>query len=110
MIFETVQEQLDPIIKVIHSSNKAYTIAYEPIWSIGTGLIPDYDYLQKVYSRIGQLIQATPSAQAARLIYGGSVDEKSIQNITKVTEIGGFLIGGASLDFQKFQKIVLLGI
>ncbi len=109
MVFDILQAQLDPITSVIASFKNPYTIAYEPIWSIGTGLVPDNDYLQKVYAWLGKQLQADPPTQSGRLIYGGSVDDNSIQNIIKVAEIGGFLVGGASLDFQKFQKIVLLG-
>ncbi len=108
LVFDVLQKQLDPVTKIM-TSNANFAVAYEPIWSIGTGLIPGYDYLNKVYSWLHAQITTIAPEASWRLLYGGSVDEKNVQNITKVTQIGGFLVGGASLDFQKFQKIVLLG-
>ncbi len=108
--FDILHSQLDPILKSVKSHNKEFVVAYEPVWSIGTGLIPDSKYLHKVYRWLNATIQEKNLQTTWRLLYGGSVDEKNIQTIIKVGEINGFLIGGASLDFQKFQKIVLLGI
>lgn len=92
-------------IKVI-SNHPHICIAYEPVWSIGTGSVPSNDHIRGVFRQITMLITEVAPQCKATLLYGGSVDENTVAELKKIYGIGGFLIGGASLDFQKFEKIV----
>ncbi len=106
-----IEQQLTPVIEYIQNAefqNKDLYFAYEPVWSIGTGLIASPEYLATIFAWIRSLLsEKLPTAQIAYL-YGGSVNADNITQFKEISEIDGFLIGGASLDFQKLQKIVLL--
>jgi triosephosphate isomerase len=86
-----------------HWGKSPLVIAYEPVWVIGSGKIPEISYLQQIFTWLSA--KDVPNCQ---LLYGGSVDEKNIAQLVQIEGIDGFLIGGASLDFQKLQKIVSL--
>lgn len=105
-----LEQQLTPVINVLVEDtwiDATLCFAYEPIWSIGTGLIAESTYLENIFSFITDLVGTRlPNAQIM-LLYGGSVNNNNIKMLKKNSLIEGFLIGGASLDFQKFQKIVL---
>lgn len=104
--YAVLEQQLSPILDILASHKQPFTIAYEPIWSIGTGIIPSLDYLNEIFDWLEKTIQNIPGG---RLLYGGSVHPDNAASLTTIQSLGGFLIGGASLDFQKFQKIVSLG-
>lgn len=100
--FDILTTQLKPIIPQL--KDKPCVIAYEPVWSIGTGIVPEASYLAEVVAWV-----KTQVPDSCRLLYGGSVDDENAAQLLQIEGIDGFLIGGASLDFQKFQKIVSLG-
>ena len=75
-------------------------IAYEPVWSIGTGLIPRSKDLFEVVKFIKQKIKNQ------KVLYGGSVNPKNINELKSIRNIDGFLIGGASQDSKKFIDII----
>jgi len=104
-----LQEQLNPVINTIKATSiDNFCIAYEPIWAIGTGTIPSNDEIAQVLGWIDQeLSKAVPSIKR-RLLYGGSVNPDNARDLASIEGIGGFLVGGASTDFQKFEKIVSL--
>ncbi len=74
-------------------------IAYEPTWAIGSGRACDPDEAEKVRMIIKETINS-------RIIYGGSVDPLNIVEYIKKTSFSGFLVGGASLDSEKFSAIL----
>ena len=77
-------------------------IAYEPVWSIGTGLIPKSDDLLNSISFIkNKFVKKTP-----KVLYGGSVNAKNIAQLKDISVIDGFLIGGASQSSKKFIDII----
>ncbi|MCM1000822.1 MAG: triosephosphate isomerase [Wolbachia endosymbiont of Melophagus ovinus] len=77
-----------------------YTVAYEPIWAIGTGHVLSND-------AIAEVIEVIKSCTGKRhVIYGGSVSSENIENLLNISNLSGVLIGSASLDFDHFYKIV----
>ena len=83
----------------IKISNKII-IAYEPVWSIGTGLIPKSNELFETISFIKK------KTEKCKILYGGSVNPKNIIDLRLINNIDGFLIGGASQDPKKFIDII----
>ena len=77
-------------------------IAYEPIWSIGSGVIPTHKDLFETIKFIKNKFRDKPQ----RVLYGGSVNPKNIINLKKVNNLDGFLVGGASQSAKKFIDIV----
>ena len=104
-----LEQQLKPILLSVTQSNFPFSIAYEPIWSIGTGIIPEHDYLNEIFDWLAQKVKDAQLSNSWRLLYGGSVNPDNAAILKKISLIHGFLIGGASLDFQKLKNLVLLG-
>jgi triosephosphate isomerase len=77
-------------------------IAYEPVWSIGTGLIPKPKDLIKSVS----FIRSRFGKKSLKILYGGSVNAGNIDQLKNISTIDGFLIGGASQDSKKFIDII----
>lgn len=81
--------------------------AYEPRWSIGTGLIPKEKDLAKNIKDIKKiLISSNKKLKNAKILYGGSVNPSNVKEIMKIKDIKGLLIGGASLNSKKFIDII----
>jgi triosephosphate isomerase len=76
-------------------------IAYEPIWSIGTGKIPSITQIEEVLNTL----KSIPGLGSAKFVYGGSVNEKNIDEICDVKSLDGVLVGGASTDVTKLNSI-----
>ncbi len=83
-------------------------IAYEPVWAIGTGVNATPQQAQEVHRFIRSLINEISKGndQKTRILYGGSVNEKNARDLIKEPNIDGFLVGTASLDPEKFYKII----
>ena len=87
-------------------NNKNIIIAYEPIWSIGTGKIPTFSELNKTTIHIKKVLKKIFKSKSSIVLYGGSVDGNNISIFKKIREIDGFLIGGASKSSKKFIDII----
>ena len=82
-------------------------IAYEPVWSIGTGKLPNIKELRKIFKFIkNELKNKFKTKKSPLVLYGGSVNPKNISMFSLVSEIDGFLIGGASQSAKKFIDII----
>ncbi len=83
-------------------------IAYEPVWAIGTGVNATPQQAQEVHRFIRSLINEISKGndQKTRILYGGSVNEKNARDLIKEPNIDGFLVGTASLDPEKFYRII----
>ncbi len=116
-IGETIQEKRKKLTKKILRSqifkglkniklNNRIIIAYEPIWSIGTGIIPKNFELIENVNFIKNLLVNKKSTKKVKVLYGGSVNTKNIDNLKKIHSLDGFLIGGASQNSKKLIDIV----
>ena len=85
------------------------SIAYEPIWAIGTGRIPTMEQIEEMHSAIrGKLrdLIGAGEADGMRILYGGSVNGENAQDIFAIEDVDGGLVGGASLTAGKFSPII----
>jgi len=84
-------------------------IAYEPVWAIGTGKVPDTDQIGEVHDFIRAKLEQRFGAGVGRavpILYGGSVKAGNAAEIFAVSNVGGALVGGASLKAADFAPIV----
>ncbi|MEL7544083.1 MAG: triose-phosphate isomerase [Pseudomonadota bacterium] len=84
------------------------TIAYEPVWAIGTGLTPTADDVAEMHAAIrATLVDVLGgSGEAMRLLYGGSVKPGNARELMAVANVNGALVGGASLKADDFLGII----
>lgn len=83
-------------------------IAYEPIWAIGTGLVPTIDDVTAMHGAIRGALEARfgGAAQDMRILYGGSVNGENAAELLGAGDVDGALVGGASLTAAKFVPII----
>ena len=81
--------------------NKNLIIAYEPVWAIGSGIIPTSEDLFKTINFIKSKVK-----KSVKVLYGGSVNDKNITELKTINNIDGYLIGGASQNSKKFIDII----
>ena len=81
--------------------NARLVVAYEPVWAIGTGLTPTEDDIVAMHAAIREAV-----GPGVRLLYGGSVKPANAKAILALPEVGGALVGGASLKAADFAGIV----
>ena len=116
---ETLEErQAGRTLEVICGQTKAslppelavspFALAYEPVWAIGTGLTPTLEQIEEAHVALRQaLIEALGAAGAAvPILYGGSVKPANAVEILQAREVGGALVGGASLKAEDFLAII----
>ena len=106
---EHVLNQVRNGLKGFHKPDlKKIVFAYEPVWAIGTGKTASAEDAQEVCTAIRielAKIGSIEIAEAARILYGGSVKSSNIVEIMKQPDIDGVLVGGASLDAEEFARI-----
>ena len=98
---------------VSRSDMERITVAYEPVWAIGTGVTATPDQAQEVHAMIRDLLGQTYDAELAesiRIQYGGSVKPSNAAELLHQADIDGALVGGASLKAADFAAIVQAGI
>ena len=98
---QVLARQISNGLKLINNKSNIL-IAYEPVWSIGTGLIPKSEDLKKSVS----FIKSKFRKKSPKVFYGGSVNPNNITELKNISMIDGFLIGGASQDSKKFIDII----
>jgi len=98
-----LNKQITIGLKGINKKSEIF-VAYEPIWAIGTGLVPNTLNLKKNLKFIQTKLKKILNNY--KILYGGSVNHKTIKFIASIENIDGFLIGGASQSSKKFIDII----
>ena len=100
-----LKKQLYNVLKKKQNS-KNLIIAYEPVWSIGTGKLPTREELINTISQIKKNLNKIFKKKIPPVLYGGSVDSNNISFFQDIRTIDGFLIGGASKSSKNFIDII----
>jgi triosephosphate isomerase len=100
-----LKRQLTKVLEKKFNKNNII-VAYEPVWSIGTGKIPTANELKKTTIYIKEVLKGIFKKNSPAVLYGGSVDGSNVEMFKEIKEIDGFLIGGASKTSKKFIDII----
>ena len=102
---DVLKQQLD-ILKEVEL-DQSFTVAYEPIWAIGSGLTPEPKDMNEIHKYIKDVVQSNSANNLVpKVLYGGSVTDKNAESFFGEEFVDGALVGGASLDGSTFAKIV----
>ena len=104
----TVSAQLDASLPGAIGEAKRFSVAYEPIWAIGTGKVPSVDDIAEMHAALRERLKSAfgEAGDAVRILYGGSVKASNAAEIFGVADVDGALVGGASLKSADFLPIV----
>ncbi len=111
---EKVSSQIEYIFSRINladdiSDADKIVIAYEPIWAIGTGKNATPKDAYEMHKAIRKVLEkniGTTFSNSVRILYGGSVNPENIDDLMNVSQVDGVLVGGASLNFESFKRII----
>ncbi|MEJ2699805.1 MAG: triose-phosphate isomerase, partial [Desulfuromonadales bacterium] len=107
---QVLQRQVSEGLKDLTASDMAQVvIAYEPVWAIGTGKTASNEQAQEAHNFVRGLLGETfgkETAEATRILYGGSVKPGNVDGLMAQPDIDGALVGGASLKAADFVRIV----
>ena len=104
---DVIKKQLDESVpKNINKNN--IMIAYEPIWAIGTGRVPNNSSINEMLNMIKDWLVNNEMDSSINILYGGSVNKSNAEEIFLCSNIGGLLIGGVSLKVDEFSEICLM--
>ena len=105
--FYVLKKQIEKGLENIEKYN-SLVLAYEPVWAIGTGKVASEFQIEEAHAFIRNRLKDIYSDKAdrIRILYGGSVSPENIHPIMNIANVDGVLVGGASLDPEKFLKII----
>ena len=104
--FKCLAEEIDTVFKNIDTNClNNVIIAYEPIWSIGTGVIPTNKEILETISYIKNYIKDNYKLTLSCL-YGGSVNNNCIETLENIEVVDGYLVGGCSIKKEDFDKLI----
>lgn len=103
VVTRQVRDSLPPFLE-----GQAFAVAYEPVWAIGSGLTPTIAQIEEVHAAIRAVLHEMfgASGAASPILYGGSVKPSNAAEILKAREVGGALVGGASLKAADLLTII----
>ena len=103
---EVIESELDEAFKDIDNNLIAnIIIAYEPIWSIGTGIVPINEEIEEIILHIKRYVKSKYLVDV-KVLYGGSVNNKCIGELEKIDIVDGYLVGGCSLKYLDFDLLI----
>ena len=106
-MFDVLNEQIfsafDDNLKL---APEKITIAYEPVWAIGTGVTATPEQAAEMHAFIRKIMKERYGYEDSRILYGGSVKPENIRGLMANEDIDGALVGGASLKASSFMKLV----
>jgi len=105
---DVINTQLQGVLQDVDIDNNL-VIAYEPIWAIGTGKTATPEQAQEIHSFIRSWLKENYNGEIAAslpILYGGSVKPENVSDLLAQDDIDGGLIGGASLDSDKFKEMI----
>lgn len=109
---DTLKTQIEEGLKGLYENElENITIAYEPIWAIGTGknaTVKEIEYAVKAIRKVLTDDFSAKAGKETKVLYGGSVNAKNIQSILRAKGIDGVLVGGACLDANGFVNLINL--
>lgn len=105
---ETVSTQLGASLPSAVGESSRFSVAYEPIWAIGTGKIPSMADIEEMHAALRARLKSAygEAGEGVRILYGGSVKASNAAEIFAVADVDGALVGGASLKGADFLPIV----
>ncbi len=105
-VLRTQLEGLFTYLSSDEAPSKPLILAYEPVWAIGTGKVPTLEDITDTHRGIIEYWKSFNStAPCPPILYGGSVSPDNFGEISKIEEVAGALVGGASLVYEKFSKL-----
>jgi len=106
---EVLDRQLAAALAELPADAGRFAVAYEPVWAIGTGDTATPDIAQQAHAHLRRRVaeaRGAATADALRLLYGGSVKPGNAAELIGQRDVDGFLVGGASLDAASFLAII----
>jgi triosephosphate isomerase len=103
--YTELAEQIQVGLQDITPNSTIY-LAYEPVWAIGTGKTASNETIQQVNEFILTELAKLNLQDRVEILYGGSVDDQSLPELSTIESVSGFLIGGASLKPEKFSEMI----
>lgn len=104
---EVILRQIQIALKQLNGNDIAkLEIAYEPVWAIGTGHNADPYQIAEVHGGIRSYLRSSFDETSVRILYGGSVNPENANELAKIPEVNGLLVGGASLKPEVFLAVI----
>ncbi len=108
-MFDVLRRQVRMGLRNLSTEQMAdVVVAYEPVWAIGTGVTASDEQAQEAHAFIRALVAELydeQTANATRILYGGSVKPGNVDNLMSQPDVDGALVGGASLKSEDFARI-----
>ena len=107
---DVVKDQIEKgFLNISKEDASKIVVAYEPVWSIGTGKNASKEIAENVCAFIRSLLvdlYDKETAEKVRILYGGSVKPNNIKEYMKMNNIDGALVGGASLSVESYKELI----
>ena len=98
---EVITKEINDAIKDLNEEEQeSIIVAYEPIYSIGTGIIPTNTEIEEIFKLIKEILPTN------KVLYGGSANENNIDELKQTKEIDGYLLGGLSLNITNLKEFL----